>query len=336
MATIADVAREAGVGVGTVSRVLNQSPLVSAETRRRVLEVIEELDYTPSSVARQLSRGRTHMVAVVLPFLTHPSAVERMRGVIAGLRATSYDFVVYDVEAREHRDEHLHTLARGARVDGVLVVSLPPTDAEIARFARADIRVVLVDAQHDDVSHVVIDNVEGGKLAASHLLELGHRRIGFIGDPSDNPFGFTSSSDREAGFRRTLRERGFDADERYVRHGPHGRNVAYRVAAEMLELPEPPTAIFAASDTQALGVLEAAADSGLDVPGQLSVVGFDDIDVGVYAGLTTVRQPLFESGRRGAQLLVDALDDAPGAIAAETMPLELVVRSTTAPPGGTT
>ena len=329
--TIADVARRAGVGAGTVSRVLNGGERVSDATRRRVNAVIDELDYRPSQAARNLSLGRTSTVGVVVPFFTHASAVERLRGLVPVLTGVGYDFVLFDVETREQRDHHVESLARPGRVDGAVVVSLPLSDEEVGRFVRARIPLVLLDAAHPDVPHVVIDNVRGGRLATEHLLALGHERIAFVGDPPTNPYDFTSSVDRRTGYLAALKRAGIAQRPEYVREGSHDREVAFRLTEELLALPEPPTAVFVASDTQALGVIEAARRHDVAVPSALSVIGFDDIEVSGLVGLTTVRQPLAESGARAGSLLLGALQGAE--LPRETMlPLDVVFRETTGPP----
>jgi DNA-binding LacI/PurR family transcriptional regulator len=155
-----------------------------------------------------------------------------------------------------------------------------------------------------------------------------------MGDDSDPRYGFVSSARRFEGHRRALRAAGLPAPREYRREGPHGRAIAHRLTRELLGLPDRPTAIFAASDTQALGVLEAATAAGLDVPGDLSVVGFDDLEVSAYVGLTTVRQALRDSGRRGAELLVAAVEGRAPAPLEEVLPLELVARRTAGPPPG--
>lgn len=333
MVTIADVAARAGVAASTVSRVLNNSPRVSESTRARVLAAIEVLDYRPSPLARGLSRGRSQTLGVVVPFFTHASAVERLRGVAAALEGSHYDLVLFNVESPVQRDEHLAALSRRDRADGLLLMSLPPPDGSLERLTEAGVPVVLVDARGDDVTMVVTDDVEGGRIATRHLLELGHRRVGFIGEAPDNPLGFVAGRLRAQGYRETMAAAGCDVRPDDVRHAPHIRSVACRQAAEMLARPDPPTAIFASSDTQALGVLEAARARGLSVPGDLSVVGFDDIEVSGYAGLTTVRQPLFESGRLAAEMLLHALEDEePPAPVVRELELRLVERSTTGPP----
>ena len=190
-------------------------------------------------------------------------------------------------------------LGRGApldRSDGMLIVSLAPRDDEVDAFVRAGAPVVVLDAFHPRLPCLRIDDVAGGMLATRHLIELGHERIAFLGDRPEPGLGFVSSDRRRDGYRHALQEAGLPILPELQRTGPHGREVAHRLTTELLTLDEPPTAIFAASDTQALGVLEAASFEGFSVPDDLSVVGFDDVEVAPYVGLTTVHQPLAESG----------------------------------------
>jgi DNA-binding LacI/PurR family transcriptional regulator len=331
-ARIRDVAARAGVGVATVSRVINGRDHVAAATRERVLAAIGELGYRPSSIARNLSLGRTRVVGVVVPFFTSPSAVERVRGIVDVLNRSEYDLSLFDVEAPDRQRRAFELLGRADRADGLLVVSLVPPSAAVELLQAARIPCVLVDAMHDRLPHLVIDDVAGGSLATRHLIDLGHERIAFIGDKPPDAYRFDSSRDRTIGFEQALRDAGLTVRDGYVREGTPSRHVARSIAVELLGATERPTAVFAASDTQALGVLEAARDLGLRVPDDLSVVGFDDIEIASYVGLTTVRQPLFESGRRGAELLLQSLDGERLPARKETLGLELVVRTTTAPP----
>jgi DNA-binding LacI/PurR family transcriptional regulator len=327
--TIARVAQEAGVGVATVSRVINGSAAVSEPTRRRVLDVIAELGYEPNATARALSTGQTFAVGVIAPFFTEPSVTERLRGVSQHLAGAGYELILFDIERPEQR-EHAFRSPIG-RVDGLLSISLAPTAEELERLAAADIPLVLVDQSHDDLPTVTIDDVEGGRIATEHLLSLGHQRIGFAGDEEDASYGFTSSSRRRAGYERALEAAGAEVSPALVRLGGHGRETGADSARRLLDQPEPPTAIFATSDLTALGVLEAAEQLGVRVPQELSVVGFDDIEIARYAGLTTVAQPLRESGAHGAELLLEILGGAPAS--ARRLPLELVLRATTAEVG---
>jgi LacI family transcriptional regulator len=333
VATIADVAALAGVGASTVSRVLNDSPRVSEATRARVLEAIEVLDYRPNPLARALSRGRCQTLGVVVPFFTHASAVERLRGVAAALDGSRYDLVLFNVESTVHRDEHFATLTRRDRADGLIVMSLPVPPTSLDRLATSGVPVVLLDAEAPGLPAVVTDDAAGGRMAAQHLIDLGHERIAFIGDDPANPLGFVAGTSREEGYRRTMADAGLEIPPGYVCHGPHVRDVARHLVGELIGRPDPPTAIFASSDTQALGALEAVRAAGLRVPADVSVVGFDDVEVSGYVGLTTVRQPLFESGSLAATLLLGLLDDGevPSPLV-HRLDLDLVVRSTTAPP----
>jgi DNA-binding LacI/PurR family transcriptional regulator len=330
-ATIRDVAQRAGVGVGTVSRVLNDNPSVSDATRRKVLSAIEALDYTPSPIARRLSLGKTLTIAVVVPFFTRPSFVERLRGVEYALADSEYDLILFNVETTAKRDAYFRSIPRRERVDGLLIVTLAPNDADVDRFLRANVPTVLVDAHHPWLSQVVIDDVAGGRMATQHLIELGHHKIGFVGDEFDNPFHFVSSRDRYEGYRQALEEAGIPFRPEYHRQGEHGRKQARGMAHELLALPGPPTAIFAASDIQAIGVLEAAQDAGLQVPGELSVVGYDDIEIAEYLNLTTIRQPHFALGVEGVKLLLESIATLPLTTHQILLPIELVVRHTSAP-----
>lgn len=333
--TIRDVARRAGVSVATASRALNGKQVVNAQTRERILTVMEELGFTPSPAARRLSLGRTLTVGVVVSFLTRPQAAERLRGVDAVLTDSEFDLVIYNVESVQKRDHYLATLVEAHRTDGLLVVSLPPPFEVIAVLERAPVPVVFIDVHVPEISsmpRVIGDDVDGGAMAARHLLELGHRRIGFIGDAPEGPFGFTSSQDRQTGLARELAAAGLRLREEWIGHGAHGRYEARHLARRMLAGEERPTAIFAASDTQALGVLAAAHEEGLNVPENLSVIGYDDIEAADYVGLTTIRQQLFESGRRGAQMLLAEIEHRSEPPPIAQLSPELVIRETTAPP----
>ena len=329
--TIARVAEEAGVGVGTVSRVLNGSPSVSADTRRRVLEAIATLDYQPSPAARALSTGRTNAIGVVAPFFTQPSVIERLRGVSHTLANEGYQLILHDVERADQRRDLFRALAVRGRIDGLLAISLAPTEREARRMQRAGVPIVLLDRAHPTLPCITIDDVEGGRLAAEHLLALGHRRIAFLGDEEANLFGFDSSAHRREGFEAALAAAGVQPPPPdWVMRRPHGRDAACGAAAELLAHGPRPTAVFASSDVQAIGVLEAAQTAGVPVPEQLSVIGFDNVEAAGYTGLTTIAQPLEEIGSLGADLLLRAVSGEP--VQSRRMPLAIVERGSTAPP----
>jgi DNA-binding LacI/PurR family transcriptional regulator len=329
--TIRDVARRASVSVTTASRALNGSQVVNARTRDRILSVSDALGFTPSAVARRLSMGRTLSIGVVVMFLTRPQSTERLRGVDAVLADSEFDLVIYNVESLQKRDRYLRALAQPHQTDGVLVLSLPPSESAVV-LHPTQVPVVFIDVHTPSVStmpRVIGDDVAGGALAARHLLALGHREIAFIGDAPDEPFGFTSSRDRQAGFTRELNDAGVALPPVRVGLAAHGRYEARELAIRMLTGDPRPTAIFAASDTQALGVLAAARETGLRVPDDLSIIGYDDVESADYVGLTTIRQQLFESGRQGAELLLAEIDRRAEQARVVQLSPELVVRATT-------
>jgi len=332
VATITQVARHAGVGVGTVSRVVNHKGYVDPSTRARVEAAIQALGWIPQHAARNIRSGRTQAVAVVVPYLTTPSIPQRLDGMVEALESADLDMITTSIERPERRADLLDRLVGRGRIDGLLLVSIVPSAAELAAIQRAHIPLVLVDAFHRSIPRVIIDDAGGGYLAARHLLELGHRRIGFVGDRQVAGFHFSSSRLRFAGVGKAMRDEGLAIPEPLVGLGAPTRLDARRLARAILTHPDPPTAIVATSDIQALGVLEAARELRLDVPRDLSVVGFDDLEIADFAGLTTIRQPLALTGQRGVERLLDLIDGRPVGPLREVLPVSLVVRTTTAAP----
>jgi DNA-binding LacI/PurR family transcriptional regulator len=333
--TIADVAAAAGVGVGTVSRVLNGSTQVSAATARAVHEASDALGYRPSHAAAALVRGTARTIAVVVTHLTRPSSVERVAGALAVLEGEGYDAIVCSVDSPAERDRHLAALLPTHRADGVLALSLPLASEQLAQFSRAAVALVTVDSVTPGVPQTVTDDVAAGRMATEHLLGLGHQRIGYVGDLVPSPpegLGFTSSADRLRGYRQALAAAGLRGAPGLLRRGPNDAATAAELAMELLKLPEPPTAIVAASDTQAMGVLAAAVRLGVAVPGDLSVVGFDDIESASLLGLSTIRLPLRRSGADGARRLCALLRGERISPLRQELPVELATRTSSAPP----
>lgn len=329
--TIRDVAKKAGVGVGTVSRVLNDSVSVSETTRQKVQAAIAELQYTPNPAARRLSRGKTMVIGAIVPYFTNPSVVRRLQGVVSVITNSNYDLVLFDVESEDKRDNFLRKVPRRHMVDGLLVVSLTPADEDITEILEAQVPTVLIDAYHPQLSRIIVDNVSGGYQATKHLLDLGHRKIGFISDFLEDPFN-SPVRDRFRGYKNALADAAVPFKTDYHQQGSHGRSQAKEMTYTLLTLPDPPTAIFAYSDTQAVGVLEAARELGKQVPDDLSVIGFDNIEAAEYLQITTVRQALYESGVRGCKLLLDLMESPLSTPVEISLPTELMLRNTTAPP----
>ena len=261
----------------------------------------------------------------------------RLAGALSVLDEQGYDTVVCNVDTAQQRDHHLAALTSRHRADGVIVVSLRLSGAQLGAFRRAGVPLVTIDVAASGVPQTLTDDVAGGRLAAGHLLALGHRRIGFVGDTmrgaaatSRIGLGFVASQHRLRGYRQALAAAGAGHDPKLVRRGPHGPANAEALAAELLMLPDPPSAIFAASDIQAMGVLAAAERYGAAVPGDLSVIGFDDIESAALLGLSTVRQPLADSGAEAARRLCALLRGERVSPLRQQLALEVVQRATTA------
>jgi DNA-binding LacI/PurR family transcriptional regulator len=290
----------------------------------------------PSHAAATLVRGTPRTVALIVTHLTRPSNVARVASALAVLGEQGYDTIVYNVDSPEERDRHLEALLLTHRADGVLAVCLPLSRGQLDQFIRAGVALVSVDAANPGVPQTLVDDVAGGRLATDHLIALGHRRIGFVGDMSfGRPpagLGFSSSANRLRGYKQALAAAGIDVEPGLIRQGQHDAAVAAEHAAQLLKAPDPPSAIFAASDTQAIGVLAAADRLGVAVPGRLSVVGFDDIESADFLGLSTVRQPLAFSGAEGARRLMALLRGEKVHPVRQELALELMARGSSAPP----
>lgn len=332
-ATIKDVAKKAGVGVGTVSRVINNSTAVSHQTREKVKTAIDELNYHPNENARRLSLGKTYTVSVMAPFFTRPAFVERLRGLESVFAESDYDFIIYNVDSAMSRDKYFKELSRPERTDGLLIMSIIPHEEHIQKFLDLKVPTVLVDADHPDFTRVLIDDLDGGYQATKHLIDLGHRRIGNISDHlKQTPFNYRSVLQRHQGYRNALEEAGITFRPDYFMQCDVDKDVAKETAVKLLSHPHRPTAIFAYSDTHAFGVLQAAEMLNIKVPEQLSVIGYDDIELSEYLHLTTMRQSLFDAGAFGAKFLLDLIINKKDGIEKMVLSSELVKRKTTACP----
>jgi DNA-binding LacI/PurR family transcriptional regulator len=265
--------------------------------------------------------------------------VPRLRGITKRVARDAHDLMVFNVESSRERADAFAKFARRDGLDGLIVISLSPTDDEVAGLGAEQLPTVLVGARHAALSGVSIDNAAGGELATAYLLARGHTRIGFVGD-APSPLGFTAGDRRYQGYRRALERAGIRPDPAVIWEGPprpgetpgtwrgpHSRVDAREAVAHLLGSREPPTAVFAVSDMQAIGALEAARHHGVKVPSELAIIGFDDSELAEIAGLTTVHQPLEESGAEGARILLEALagDREPVRL---TLPLRIVERET--------
>jgi LacI family transcriptional regulator len=329
--TIHNVAQEAGVGIGTVSRVVNNRSDVKPATRERVLAAIHRLNYKPDPIARSMISKRTNSIGTIVPFFTRPSFMERLRGVEAVIARLERELVLYNVETSAQRDHFFRELPMHRKVDGLLIISLSPDDAAARRFRELGTPVVLIDAYSPLLTSLVVNNVEGAYQAVKRLIELGHRHIGFINGEIEGNFKFNTANDRLIGLHRALGEAGLLFEPEQVLISEWSRKGGKHAALQLLTQQKRPTAIFAASDVQAVGVLEAARELGLRVPEQLSVIGFDGIEISELLELSTMQQPLQEMGELGASKLVELIENPSNPPELIRFDTKLIERRTTSP-----
>jgi len=330
--TIYDVAEHSGVSISTVSRVINAPQSVNAETRQRVLQSIDALDFVPRADASARARKATRRIGVLAPFFAYlPSFSQRLRGITTALSNSSYELVVYNTNSESNTHTQLENLPVSRRIDGLIVMSIVIGDEEVKRFVRHQLPTVTIELTHPSLSGIEIDNVAGGSLAAQYLLERGHRDIAFIGDNKEFIHKYTVQTNiaRLEGFRNQLAEAGVELPDERIELGSYRLEDGYAMTQRLLSLPKPPRAIFAASDMLALGVLKAARERGVVVPDQLAVIGFDDLEIADYIGLTTISQSLDESGRVAVDLLLARLADESRSIQHVRLPMQVLERQTT-------
>jgi DNA-binding LacI/PurR family transcriptional regulator len=326
--TIYDVAKRAGVSITTVSRILNAPDKVNSETREKVLVAIDALGFVPKAEARARALQHTGRIGVISPFFTAPSFMQRLRGIAETLSPKNYELVVYTVDSNDHLEGYLSSLPLTGNLDGLIILSLPVDDAKVRRLIDHGLPTVLVEYPHPKLNCVEIDDAEGGYMATTYLLGKGHRRIAFLGDTDLPEYSIHPVNLRLSGFRRALKEARMKLPDTFVRLAPYSQEQTRKVAKELLNLPEPPTALFAATDFQALGVLKAARQLDVRVPEQLAVIGFDDLDMAEYADLTTISQHLDESGRLAVEILLAQIESPSRPPRHVKLPLTLIERQT--------
>jgi LacI family transcriptional regulator, galactose operon repressor len=326
--TIYDVARHAGVSITTVSRMLNDPKKVNPETQKRVLASIDALSFVPKAEARARAMQRNGRIGVVTPFFTAPSFIQRLRGIAAALSPKNFELVIYTVDSTNHLQKYLSTLPLTGNLDGLIILSLPVGDTEASRLIDHGLPTVLIEYPNPRLNCVEIDDVQGGHMVANYLLKKNHRRIAFLGDTDLPEYAINPVSLRLSGFRQALKESGIDLPDTFVRLAPYSQEQTRQVARELLSLPEPPTAIFAATDFQALGVIKAAHQLNVEVPEQLAVIGFDDLDMAEYADLTTICQHLDESGKLAVEILLAQIGSSSQLPRHVKLPLTLIERKT--------
>ncbi len=329
--TIYDLAHEAGVGIGTVSRCLNDHPNVSPQTRAKVLAAAKRLNYQPHAQAQRLASRRTNTVSVIIPSFTNYFFVQVLQGVQDRAADSGFDLILYGVSHPVQVEQYLRRSLHRGHVDGVLFFSMKLPEVHVARFEQMRLPLVLVDAFHPLFDSIRVQNREGAMAATRHLIGLGHRSIAMI----NANLSTLPAHERLEGYRSALEEAGIPFSMERVVVGEMGKNDGFNREAgrdamqRLLELNRGAgraTAVVIASDVQAIGALEAARAARVRVPEDLAVVGFDDIELAQYMELTTMRQPMYEMGQLAMEKLIHRMKD-PGAPASLTSFLpSLIVR----------
>ena len=331
-ATIVDVARAAGVSYSTVSRVLNGYEFVRESTRERVLRAADELGYVANLSARSLAGGRSQIIGVVVPGLDNSYTGELVRGIDEELAHVNYNLMMYTTHRQAGKEsEFVSAIANGLADGLLLIVPLVPA-AIVAALPEHHFPHVLIDQADPTHSSSVVDatNWQGAYDATCYLIDLGHRRIGHItGTPQ-----LASAGERIDGYRAALLDKGLPFDEQLVVEGDFYQEGGTSGATALLDLAEPPTAIFAANDLSAFGAMDVIRARGMEIPHDISILGFDDIPNAqvTWPKLTTVRQPLAQMGRVAARLLLDQIDQPGRPVRRVTLSTELVIRDSCAPP----
>jgi LacI family repressor for deo operon, udp, cdd, tsx, nupC, and nupG len=333
--SIKDIAKAAGVSHSTVSRALSDSPLISAETKARIQRLAQEMGYSPDAIARSLVTQRTDTVGIVVTTITDPFVAEVVQGAEDTAQRNNYSVILASSASEPERELAAVEMLRAKRVDGVIVTSSRVGALYLEHLERIGAPVVLVNNHNEQSGRytfsVSVDNRHGGHLATAHLIKRGHRRIAYVSGPADH----SDDAERLAGYRQALDEVGIPFDLALVLPGNGRLDGGERALPPLMSLAEQPTAVFCYNDMTAVGLLSAARRAGLSVPGDLAVVGFDDIPMAAHVcpPLTTIAQPQRDMGRQAMKmaLALMAADDSATSFSDVIVQGKLVVRESSGP-----
>lgn len=336
--TIYDVAKKAGVGIGTVSRVINNSPQISLKTKTKVQKVIKELKYQPYSMAQGLARKKTNTIACVVPFFTGYFYFELLNGVQQTLSKNGYDLILYSVNLFEKKEAIFSRMLRERRVDGVLLFSMTISDEYAKKFIQSKLPLALVDSYHQDLDSIAIENQKGAFQATEHLIKMGHTRIGMInGNLTSVP-----AKIRLEGFKSALLQHHLVPIEKFIisinstdtqqiklNDGFNKLAGHFGMTRLLEDRSDRPSAVFVSSDIQAAGAIKAVQEAGLKIPEDIAIIGFDGIELSEYLGLTTMKQPLFEMGTLAVEQLLKKINKtSSNGVFKKLFQPELVIRDT--------
>lgn len=330
--TIYDVAKKAGVGIGTVSRAINNSPQINPQTKDRVLRVIQEMKYQPHALAQSLARKKSFTIAGIVPYFSNYVYFELLKSVQKAILSHDYGLVLYSVDRPDQLADTLDRVVADRRSDGVLLISMGLEEKQARKFIETPVPVVLLAHKAARLDSFTVANEQAVQCAVEHLISLGHTRIGMVnGTLTEYP-----GPERLLGFKTALQAKGLPFNERWLvlceaeeDEGGFTERAAYRAMQKTFKQgADLPTAFFVASDAQALGLLRAAKEAGVQIPRDLAIVGFDDIKFAKFVGLTTMHQPIAEMGVMAVERLIQRIEaDSEGGLHQE-LSATLIVRET--------
>lgn len=326
MPTIKDVARHAGVSITTVSRILNNQPYVAEELRQRVLKSIDELGYRPSRVAQRLRATASSLVGVIFSDIANPFYIESLRGIEQVLSQHGMSVLIGNANSDPKREEAFIHLMQMEGVAGLIIAPTKEDSPVLAHTSDLGLPVVVIDRRmvNMQVDAVLADNFKGSWLAIQHLVQLGHQRIAVV----SGPLHLTSGRERYTGYLQAMSDVSLPVENSFTRFGDYRQASGYTLTRELLNLSDPPTALFVANNQMTIGALNAIHEAGWTIPDDIAVIGFDDLSwaISLNPPLTTVAQPTFEIGLRAAELFLVRIADPnrpPRTIVLET---RLIVR----------
>jgi len=327
--TLEKIGKLAGVSRSTVSRVVNNHPNVSDNVRERVEKIIKETEYSPNLAARSLASQRSFVIGLVIPrsvqvFFGDPYFARLTQGIAQATNLHDYTFSLFILENREIEDRLIPRITRPGMIDGLVVQSTSADDKVLSRVINGSIPYVIAGRplEYPNVTYIDVDNINGAILAVEHLIQLSRKRIGTISGPQNISPGL----DRKLGYIHALEKHGFIVDENLIAEGNFTEESGYQAAKQLL--PYEPDAIFAASDSMGLGAIQAIKEKGLQVPQDISIVGFDDLPPARYSTpqLTTIRQPILRFGVAAIEILVKYVEDKITTPQKTILGVELVIR----------
>jgi LacI family transcriptional regulator len=327
--TIYDVAKMAGVSIATVSRVLNGSANVRDRTQRKVLEAVNTLGFVPKADAVARARASIGQIGIISPFFTIPAFGQRMRGVAQVLANSPYELVIFTVDVMSHYETLLTRLPLSQQLDGLIINALPLSDEAAQGLSASSFEIVLMETTHPNFCSFQIDNYYGGQMAAEYLLQQGYEHFAFLDYRTSQDHAIRPGKARLRGYRETLEAANYHLEESHIVIVPMRDLEQTRLQVEeLLNIIEMPTAFFVAADYLALFVIRIAIQRGLQIPQDVAVIGFDDIELAELIGLSTISQSLDEVGRMAADLLLARISKPNMPIQNTFVQLELVKRET--------